>query len=277
MKCLALDTTTDVCSIAVADESGVLAQYDFAHKMNLSRRLMPNIVSLLKDCRLDMKDVEAIAVSLGPGSFTGLRIGVATAKTLAQVLDVPIAGVVSLDLLAQQFDYLADAVVCPLVKVRRGEVYYALFRVNRGSVERISQCEAGPIEHVIELLRRQPAVSRQETPCGPPSQGGQPGTPSPPAGEGRGEGVNPQSAIRNPQSAIVFCGDALEEHLPLLRDALGDRAIESPPWLSYPKASILAQLALRKIAEGEAADPLSLVPFYIRRSAAEMRMEEAAR
>ncbi|MCX6375956.1 MAG: tRNA (adenosine(37)-N6)-threonylcarbamoyltransferase complex dimerization subunit type 1 TsaB, partial [Armatimonadetes bacterium] len=121
MKCLALDTTTDVSSIALADESGIIAEYNFAHRMDLSRRLMPNIVALLTDCGMEMKDVEAIGVSIGPGSFTGLRIGVVTAKTLAQALSIPIAGVVTLDLLAHQFDYLPDAVICPLIKVRKGE------------------------------------------------------------------------------------------------------------------------------------------------------------
>ena len=239
MKCLALDTTTDVSSIAVADETGILGQYDFAHRMDLSRRLMPNIISLLKDCGLEMKDVEAIGVSLGPGSFTGLRIGVVTAKTLAQVLGVPISGVVSLDLLAHQFDYLAQAVVCPLIKVRRAEVYYALFRADRGSIERVSDYCAGPIEKVIELAK----------------------------------GALPTKAGA---AEVIFCGDGLSENLDALRQALGGIVIAAPPWLSYPKASILAQSALKKIAQGEADDPLSLAPFYIRRSAPEMRLETAS-
>ena len=150
MKCLALDTTTDISSIAVADESGLIAEHNFAHKMDLSRRLMPNVMALLKDCGLQMNDLQAVGVSLGPGSFTGLRIGVATAKTLAQALDLPIAGVVTLDLLAHQFDYLPEAVICPLIKVRRGEVYYAFYRASCGSIERLSEYSSGPIGNVIE-------------------------------------------------------------------------------------------------------------------------------
>ena len=230
MKCLAIDTTTDISSIAVADESCVLGEYNFAHHMDLSRRLMGNIKALLADCGMEMKDVEAVGVSLGPGSFTGLKIGVVTAKTLAQVLNVPIAGIVTLDLLAHQFDYLSDAVICPLIKVRKGEVYYAFFRTNRGNVEQISEYAAGAIDKVVEISRGMNAVQ------------------------------------------IIFCGDALKDNLPALQDALGDRVIPAPAWLSYPKASILAQLALKKIASGEADDLLSLVPFYIRRSAPEERL-----
>ena len=207
--------------------------------MDLSRRLMPNIISLLKDCGLDLKDVEAIGVSLGPGSFTGLRIGVVTAKTLAQVLGVPISGIVSLDLLAHQFDYLAQAVVCPLIKVRRAEVYYAFFRADRGSIQRISDYDAGPIEKVIEFAK----------------------------------GALPTKAGL---SEVIFCGDALLENLDALRQALGNVVVPAPPWLSYPKASILAQSALENVTQGKADDPLSLAPFYIRRSAPEMRLETAS-
>jgi tRNA threonylcarbamoyladenosine biosynthesis protein TsaB len=234
MKILALDTTTDISSIAVADESGVLGEYTFAHHMNLSKRLMVNIEVLLGDCGLEMKDIEAVGVSLGPGSFTGLRIGVVTAKTLAQTLGVPIAGIITLDLLAHQFDYLPETIVCPLIKVRKGEVYYAFFRAHRGSVERVSDYAADSIAEAIEKLS---AISHQ----------------------------------LSVKSEIIFCGDGLAENVDTLREALGERFIAAPKWLSYPKASILARLALEKIVRGEADDPLALVPFYIRRSAPEER------
>ncbi len=239
MRTLALDTTTDISSIAITDGPEILGEYNFLHRMDLSQRLMPNIVNLLKDCKLAMSDIEAIGVSLGPGSFTGLRIGVVTAKTLAQTLDIPIAGIVTLDLLAHQIDYLPGALVCPLIKVRKGEVYYALYRTTAGSLERITEYEAGPIDDVVKLL---------------------------------------QSAVCSPQSHnIVFCGDALDANLPALREGLGDRVVAASRWLSYPKASIIGRLAAEKIGAGEGSDPLTLVPFYIRRSAPEMRMGDSCR
>ena len=242
MKCLALETTTDVSSIALADESGLIAEHSFAHHMDLSRRLMPNVMALLADCGMEMKDVQAIGVSIGPGSFTGLRIGVVTAKTLAQALNVPIAGIVTLDLLAHQLDFLPDALICPLIKVRKGEVYFAFYHAAGGSLDRLSEYEAGPITDVIEAAHRV-------------------------------RSAGPKSALFTLQSAIVFCGDALQANVSTLSDALGKQAVPAPDWLSYPKASILARLALEKIASGEADDPISLVPFYIRKSAPEQRME----
>jgi len=242
MKCLALDTTTNISSIAVADESKVWAQYEFAHQMDLSRRLMPNIVNMLKEAGLGVKDVEAIGVSLGPGSFTGLRIGVVTAKTLAQVLNVPVVGIVALDLLAHQFDYLPHCLVCPIIKVRRGEVYWAFFQTGGGSLERVSDYAAGGVDEVIHTAR---GFLEKEDACGT-------------SGVGR---------------EILFCGDGVSENIDAIRQALGGSVIRAPAWLEYPKAGILARLAINAIQTGKAADPFTLLPFYIRRSAPEMRMD----
>ena len=231
MNILALDTTTDICSIAVADDERLLGEYNFAHAMDLSRRLMPNVVSLLKDSGLEVRDLQGIGVSLGPGSFTGLRIGVATAKTLAQTLGIPIVGVVTLDLLAHQFDYLPSAIICPLIKVRKGEVYYAFYQADHGSLERISDYDAGPIQDVAH------------------------------------------SSLITHQSSLILCGDAAAGSLSVLQDALGHRVVLAPSWLSYPKASILAKLAHDMILREEVADVISLVPFYIRKSAPEHRAD----
>jgi tRNA threonylcarbamoyladenosine biosynthesis protein TsaB len=243
MKCLAIDTTTDISSIALVDEAGVLGEYNFAHQMDLSRRLMPNIVSLLKDCGLRVRDLEAIGVSLGPGSFTGLRIGVVTAKILAHVLRIPIAGVVSLDLLAEQFSYLEQHIICPLIRVRKGEVYHAFYQTCRGKIERMSNYEASPIQHVIESSREILSST--------------------------------SSAKSEPEQRLIFCGDGLPDNIETLTHALGEIAVFAPSWLSYPKASLIGAIALERIRTGKADDAMSLVPFYIRRSAPEVRMESA--
>ncbi len=232
MKCLTFDTTTDISSIAIADENGVIAEYNFAHHRDLSQRMMPAIMCMLKDSKMAMTDIQAVGTSLGPGSFTGLRMGVVTAKTLAQVLDIPLVGVTSLDLLAHQFDYLPNALVCPIIKIRKGEVYYAFYRTSTHGIERISGYEGEPVETLIAQAREL-SGSQQ----------------------------------------IIFCGDALTANYPTLKEALGDRAIAAPSWLSYPKASVLARVAIEKISAGQADDPLTLVPFYIRKSTPEIRLE----
>jgi tRNA threonylcarbamoyladenosine biosynthesis protein TsaB len=150
MHILSLDTTTDVSSIAVTNSGVLLAEYNFSHHMDLSRRLMPGIIHILKDCSLELEDLDAIGVSIGPGSFTGIRIGVVTAKTLAQTLGIPAAGVVSLDILAHAFGYLPGAVICPIIKVRKGEVYYAFYKAKKGTVERITEYGALPVSDLAQ-------------------------------------------------------------------------------------------------------------------------------
>ncbi|MHB1459304.1 MAG: tRNA (adenosine(37)-N6)-threonylcarbamoyltransferase complex dimerization subunit type 1 TsaB [Armatimonadota bacterium] len=235
MICLSLDTTTDIASIALTDDTKLLAEYSFSHHRDLSCRLIPNIKTMLKDCKLEMHDIRAIGVSTGPGSFTGLRIGVVTAKTLAQVLDVPVAGISSLDLLALQFAYLPDAVVCPIIKVRKGEVYYALFRTNGSSLERISEYAANPVETLVEDIHN--AVSGK----------------------------------------VIFCGDGLLDNAEAIQSAMGHDAVIPSSWLSYPKGYLLACEAVRLIQAGLGSNAYTLMPFYIRKSTPEIRLEEALR
>lgn len=153
MICLSLDTTTDISSIGLANDSQLLAEYTFATHKDLSLRLMSNIKCMLKDCGLRMADLNAIGVSTGPGSFTGIRIGVVTAKTLAQVLNIPTAGITSLDLLALPFAYLPGAYICPLIKVRKGEAYYAIYKADGYKVDRICEYGAEPIGRIIDEIR----------------------------------------------------------------------------------------------------------------------------
>src|SRR5260370_8167051 len=96
MKLLAIETTGDVADLAVVDEGGMSATLAFRHRMELSRRLVPRLQELLSLAGLEAADLDAIAVSLGPGSFTGVRIGLATSNALALALDRPIAGVPTL-------------------------------------------------------------------------------------------------------------------------------------------------------------------------------------
>jgi tRNA threonylcarbamoyladenosine biosynthesis protein TsaB len=107
MLALAIDTSGDVAGLALATESKILAELSFRQKMDLLKRLVPNIDRILADSGKTRADLDGIIISLGPGSFTGLRIGMTTAKSIAQVLEKPVAGVPTLDVLAK------GAAACP--------------------------------------------------------------------------------------------------------------------------------------------------------------------
>ena len=127
MTFLALDTSGTFCVLALAEEDGsVRAVSLFQSKRSLSRRLLGEIDGLLSRNSLTLADMTAFAVGLGPGSFTGVRVGVTTAKTLAQVEEKPLVGVGTLDAYASVLDTLGGAVL-PVLPSRRGEVYAAVY------------------------------------------------------------------------------------------------------------------------------------------------------
>src|SRR5215510_5074121 len=103
MNILAVETTADLCSIAIRTDSCTLVERSFRHRMHLSERLIDDVDSLLKDAGLELRNIELFAVGVGPGSFTGVRIGVTTVKTWSDLMAKSVAGVTSLDALAQEY------------------------------------------------------------------------------------------------------------------------------------------------------------------------------
>ncbi len=127
MTFLALDTSGTFCVLALAEDNGsVRAASLFQSKRSLSRRLLGEIDGLLSRNGLTLVEMTAFAVGLGPGSFTGVRVGVTTAKTLAQVLEKPLVGVGTLDAYAAALSGLGGAAL-PVLPSRRGEVYAAVY------------------------------------------------------------------------------------------------------------------------------------------------------
>lgn len=126
MLILALDTSADACGVAVADGEHILVEYIEATGSNHSTRLMPLVAAALAAAGRDKRDIGGLAVTAGPGSFTGLRIGLTTAKVLAAALDVPLAAVPTLEALAWQAGPRPD-LVSPCLSARR-RVYAALYR-----------------------------------------------------------------------------------------------------------------------------------------------------
>jgi len=128
MRILAIDTASSALSAAIFEEE-VIAQFGFNIGYQHSQIFMPMLETMLTNARLSLRDMSAVAVIVGPGSFTGLRIGIASAKAWGQALGLPLIPVDTLDALA----YLSQAkgLICPIVEARRDEVYCALFKDGR--------------------------------------------------------------------------------------------------------------------------------------------------
>lgn len=127
MKLLAIETATQAGGAALLDGDRVVAEYTLNVRDTHSERLMPAVDRLLSDSGWDLDRLEGLAVSVGPGSFTGLRIGVSTAKGLAAALGIPVAAVPTLDALASALPFAPDP-VCPILDAKKGEVYTSLYR-----------------------------------------------------------------------------------------------------------------------------------------------------
>jgi len=124
---LGLETATKVCGVALADDDRVLVELSTSGRLTHSQRLLPMVEQALRESGLDRCQLDGIAVSAGPGSFTGLRIGMATAKGLGYALDRPVLAVPTLDALALN-GWAWSGLVCPLLDARRNQVYAAVYR-----------------------------------------------------------------------------------------------------------------------------------------------------
>ena len=132
MKILAIDSSGLTASVALLEDDLLVAEYSVSYKKTHSQTLLPMISEISKMTELDLKTLDAIAIAKGPGSFTGLRIGSATAKGLGLSLDIPIVEVMTTDGLAFNM-YGTDRVVCPLMDARREQVYTGLYDFSGSS------------------------------------------------------------------------------------------------------------------------------------------------
>ena len=148
MKILAVESTSMVAGAALIDENQLIGEIRIHHRKNHSEQLLPLVDQLLSLCECPLAEVDVLAVSLGPGSFTGIRIGVATVKGLAQALNKPVIGVNTLEALAWQAAPFTG-VIMPLMDAQRNLVYTAAYRFSRG--ELITAAEPDVL-HIQELM-----------------------------------------------------------------------------------------------------------------------------
>ena len=137
MIVLGVETATPLVGCAIGGYEGVLASFHAARGRRHAETLVPAIKFVTEQARIELSQVSVVAVDIGPGLYTGLRVGLATAKSIAQALRVPMIGLSSLDLLAYQVRHIHRLIV-PVIDARRGEVFYGVYRQVPGGIQRIS-------------------------------------------------------------------------------------------------------------------------------------------
>lgn len=151
MKILGLDSSGLVASVAVVEEDNMLAEYTVNYKKTHSQTLLPMLDEIVKMIELDLGTIDAIAIAAGPGSFTGLRIGSATAKGLGLALKKPLIHIPTVDGIAYNL-YGSRDMVCPLMDARRNQTYTGLYEFDETGMKVVkSQCAVG-INEIIETI-----------------------------------------------------------------------------------------------------------------------------
>lgn len=151
MKVLGLDTSTLMTTCAVIDDDKLIGEYSLSQDMSHSEKLVPMVEEMLNNVDLKIKDMDLFAVSLGPGSFTGLRIGLATVKAFAHITDKPLVGVSTLEALAFNLPY--NRIVVPMIDARRQRVYTGIYAWEGEELKSLLDPCILEIQELLEKLK----------------------------------------------------------------------------------------------------------------------------
>ena len=151
MRILGLDSSGIVASVALVEDDVLLAEYTVNYKKTHSQTLLPMLDEVAKMIELDMDSIDGIAVAAGPGSFTGLRIGSATAKGLGLALKKPLIGVPTVEALAYNL-YDINGLICPIMDARRGQVYTGLYEFKNHELVVVEDQMAVSMDELLEKL-----------------------------------------------------------------------------------------------------------------------------
>ncbi len=223
MKVLALETATMAGSIAIVDDKDLIGEVKININVAHAERLMNSVDWLLKTSSVSIKEIDAFAISIGPGSFTGLRIGISTVKGFSYATRKPIVPISTLDAFAGTLPF-CTYLICPMLDARKNEVYTGLYKWEDDLCRKVIPENA----------------------------------------------ISPGDFLKVIKEPTVFMGDGAKKYKNLIIDTLQTNAIFAPAAKMSPSASSVAEIAIEKLKEGITADPVSLTPFYIRKSEAEI-------
>ena len=234
MKILGLDSSGLVAGVAVVEDDVPLAEYTTNYKKTHSQTLLPMLDELRTMIELDLNTVDAVAIASGPGSFTGLRIGSATAKGLGLALGKPLVEVPTLEGLAWNMWGVCD-LVCPLMDARRNQVYTAAYEFTpEGEKFRLQTVIPQSPVNITEFIDKLNEVGRE----------------------------------------TVFLGDGVPVYLPMIRERIKVPYRLAPASANRQRAACIASLGSVYFAEGKIVSAADHKPEYLRKSQAEQDVEQ---
>ena len=240
MRVLALETATDFAGFAIVAPGINHAPVVPGANRVKSEEIMTFIARTLKDVNLDLKDINLLAVGIGPGFYTGIRIGLSLMKGLAMAAQKPLVGIPTLDTIACNFSDSKDSKkkVVTLLNAYGGEVYGALYhpggQAYGAAPKRCSNYFVGHIENFLKRL----------------------------------------SLVRKLSNRVIFAGTGLNIYQKEIENILGHRAVFAPQELWIPQPGSLAKLAIERFKKGRLPHPDKILPLYLKKSEAERRWKK---
>ncbi|MCI9142499.1 MAG: tRNA (adenosine(37)-N6)-threonylcarbamoyltransferase complex dimerization subunit type 1 TsaB [Lachnospiraceae bacterium] len=235
MKILGLDSSGLVASVAIVENDELVAEYTTNYKKTHSQTLLPMLDELRRMIELDLQTIDAIAIASGPGSFTGLRIGSATAKGLGLALDKPLVEVPTLEGMAWNL-YGSDRIVCPLMDARRNQVYTAAYEFlpDGGGFRLNTVIPQGPVD-IHEILEKLAGLNRP----------------------------------------VIFLGDGVPVYRGEIDKQQGLQYAFAAPGNNRQRAASVAALGAVYFAKGQTVSAGEHRPEYLRRTQAEQEAERS--
>ena len=237
MRVLAIDSSGLTATVAVVEETQTVAEYTINYKKTHSQTLLPMINEVVKMTELDLSTIDAIAVAGGPGSFTGLRIGSATAKGLGLALNKPLIHVPTVDGLAYNV-FGCEDIICPIMDARRNQVYTGIYTFSKKAGEKEG---TNLVKPVFQVIKMQMAVSIEEL----------------------AERLN---RYRRP---VVFLGDGVPVYENVLAEKLTVPYSFAPAYMNRQRAAVVGTLAIQYYKSGKFETAAEHRPDYLRVSQAE--------
>ena len=153
MKILAVDTSSKLCSAAILEDTNLIKKIELDNGLTHSETLMPLIQQLLNECSLSLNNIDLLVSDVGPGSFTGIRIGVSSCKAFSDSLNIPCVGISSLEVLA--YNIQNDGIICSTIDCKNNNCYFALYELNSGNYNVLIEPCAKSVNDVLDLLNSQ--------------------------------------------------------------------------------------------------------------------------
>ena len=150
MKILCIDTSSKLCSVCILEDTNLIKKIELDTGLTHSETLMPLIKNLLDECNMSLKDIDLLVSDIGPGSFTGIRIGVATCKAFSDSLDIPCVGISSLEVLA--YNIKNDGLICSTIDCKNDNCYFALYKLIDGCYNVLEYPCSKTRQEVLDLL-----------------------------------------------------------------------------------------------------------------------------